>query len=179
MQRKMKTAMDPVTEADELMMEIAKLEISLARKAAAIEERIAALKDGHVSGSADAIARLEDAQTGLNDRIGKIFGKEPPRSRTCPAGRYGIHRVARLKIVNPAKVISFARQTSLPLFTTVERVDKQAIRAAIKDGWRVPGAILSVQDTPWHKVDRGMTDDAAQSRTIAKAGNGHSRRAVA
>lgn len=163
-----------IAEADAMMADLAKLELASIRMAAAAEDKIAALKRDLACNSQANQELIRDRTDALEDMIARIFGSRAssPRSRTCAVGRYGKHIVYRVRIASPAKVIAYAKRCKLPLFKVVERVDVPAVRAAIADGRKIPGASVVIRDQPFHSVDRRLIEQATAIGTGQRRRNG-------
>jgi len=162
-----------IAAADAIMAEIAELEIAAIKSAIKYEERIVLLKQALAFGKTISSRMLSAKNQELSERIDRMFGARPPRSRTCAVGKYGKHLVAKVKITEPGKVIAYAKRRRLPLFNVTERVDLPAVRAAITAGRKVPGAVITVQDRVFHVVDRRLLEQAVpanRSRRVRRNG---------
>lgn len=152
-------------EADNLMRDIAELEIEVVRITAKFERMITDLKseaEARTTDLADRIAAKSEELRGYIKNNPQEFKR--PKSRQTPYGKYGRRNVANIKIDEPADVIKFSDEhKDLQLYHMVAKIDKSAVKAALRDGLDVSGARLITGEESYYNVEKKLLENAKKN----------------
>lgn len=154
--------------ADQLLEEIAGLEIELIRELVPLEAEInrlkseaAAVKDkfgGAIKLKADELKTYVLANP---DKFKK------PKSRKTPFGKYGMRDLSNLEIDNEMKLLEFLMENRMTdYFKTEHKVMKTPLRAAIKKGLDIPGVRIEDGESSFYQVDKTLLKQA-EKETIS------------
>ncbi|MEA4862700.1 MAG: host-nuclease inhibitor Gam family protein [Victivallaceae bacterium] len=152
-----------IEEADALFRELALREVQAKRKAAALDKKIAELKDNYDRETEQLRTELDMYKAKLAAYIvacPERFRK--PRSRKTIFGTYGLKHASKLVISDRQAVIDFARQGGHDFCETKIKLKAKQICEAIGGGLEVPGARISEGDIASYKVDTAALDEEAR-----------------
>ncbi len=153
-------------EADALFAEIARIELSIAKIAAAGDRELAKVKEKFA-------AQLEPMKSELPGKVEKLksyveANKErflKPRARKTPDGQYGLRTVSNLDIEDETKLLAWAREHGIlgELFETEYKVRKDAVTTALNDGTELPGCEVQSGERAFYKVSAELMSAARQN----------------
>lgn len=150
-----------IEDADRIMQEIAAHEIKLVRIAAKYEGRMNKVKADCDEESAPFLELINSKAEKLKKFIENNPGKfVKPKSRKTEYGKYGVRKVSNLDIKDENAVITLSQKENLGLHTTTVKVDKAAVKAAIKAGKTIPGAVVVSGEEIFYTIDKKLLDKA-------------------
>ncbi len=149
-------------QADQLLEEIANLEVELTLKLAICKREInrykglaTAHKDNLGSIIADRAAKLNAYVLAHPDEF------EKPRSRVTPFGKYGMRDVSNLEIKNEKELLQYLVDNEMFEFIKTEQsVMKIPLREAVKNGLSIPGVEIDSGTSSFYSVDSSLIDQA-------------------
>lgn len=150
-------------EADALFAQIAKLELEVAKIAAAGDRELARIKDKYVAQLEPMKAELPGLVEKLKNYVGA--NKErfiKPRARKTEMGQYGLRNVSNLSIEDETRLLSWAREhNTLPeLFDTIYKVRKEAVANQLSNGQELPGCEMQSGERAFYKVSQELVSAA-------------------
>ena len=152
-------------DADQLMQQVADLEIGIAVKEARAEARVQRIKDQLEEDVAGDRAALRRAQDELRLYIlGHPQRFRRPRSRKTAFGAYGMQLSrAKLLLEDKDEITERLQREDSDFVKMQPKLDRQAIIAHLKAGNELPGATLESADRPFVKVSKALIDAAVSS----------------
>ena len=147
-----------VAEADELFAQLAQLEISIRKKQAAADKRIAdikaALEDDTAADRAALKILVDELSiyiTSHKDRFVK------PRKRKTPWGTYGLRTATKLEVLSEEALMAISDKFGLDLYKTSTAIDKKQVEKAISDGFDLNGAAAIISgDLATYDIDKAL-----------------------
>ena len=147
-----------VAEADELFAQLAQLEISIRKKQAAADKRIAdikaALEDDTAADRAALKILVDELSlyiTSHKDRFVK------PRKRKTPWGTYGLRTATKLEVLSEEALMAISDKFGLDLYKTSTAIDKKQVEKAISDGFDLQGAAAIISgDLATYDIDKAL-----------------------
>jgi hypothetical protein len=153
-----------LSQADQVMAEIARLECAVAVADAKAEKRVAEIKaanDAATLQDRTAMAGLKAALGGFIESNRNLFDR--PRKRRTAFGSYGLQTVSELVVTNPDAVLADLIQRGYEdCLKTVRSLVKPAIAARLQDGETLPNCCLFSGDTAVMKVSKSIIDEARE-----------------
>ncbi len=130
-----------VAEADELFAQLAQLEISIRKKQAAADKRIADIKAALEDDTANDRAALKILVNELSIYITSHKDRfVKPRKRKTPWGTYGLRTATKLEVLSEEALMAISDKFGLDLYKVTSSIDKKQVEKAIADGFDLNGA---------------------------------------
>jgi len=142
--------------------DVALLTITLAKKDASFENRIAKLKAEHETETHDEHALLAagcDMLARFIEQHKDLFAD--PRKVKTSMGSFGLQAVSELVIENQVRLERYLVENKIEdCFELAFQTIKTAIRKRLEVGEKIPGAKIVSGDTAVYKVDKTLIDQA-------------------
>lgn len=152
------TDMMTVEQADELFSRLAQLEISIRKRLAAAEKRIADIKQ---AAEEDVMADRAELKL-LVDQLSiyVITHKDrfqKPRKRKTNWGNYGLRTATKLEILDETALKDISDDEGLDLYRITTSIDKKQVEKAIADGFDLKGTARLVSgDLASYDIDKSL-----------------------
>lgn len=152
------TDMMSVEQADELFSRLAKLEISVRKRLAAADKKIADIKQ-----AAEEDVKADKAELKLlvdQLSIYVITHKErfqKPRKRRTNWGSYGLRTATKLEVIDETALKAISDDEGLDLYRIATTIDKKLVEKAIADGIDLKGTARLVSgDLASYDIDKSL-----------------------
>ena len=147
-----------VEQADELFANVAKLEISIRKRVAAAEKRIADIKQAMEEDVREDKAALKHLVEQLSMYI--VTHRDrfvQPRKRKTNWGAYGLRTATKLEVLDETALIAISDDEGLDLYRITTSIDKKMVEKAIADGADLKGTARLVSgDIASYDIDKSL-----------------------
>lgn len=149
-------------DATAIFNRLAERTLALESRNAVLEKRIARLKAQHEESCASLVSDIEDHSSALTAFIEThrdLFSD--PRKIKTSLGSFGLQTVSELKITDADQLLQYLMDKGYDdCFEVVRTPVKTSVKARIKTGEIIPGAVVNEGDTAVYKVSKALIDQA-------------------
>lgn len=149
-------------DAKAIFSDIARHDLEIEKRNAALEVRIAKLKAEHEAGLATTVMARDALAHRLTTYIMShqdLFTR--PRAVSTDFGRFGLRKLSNVAIASRKQLVDFAlKHGHADLVKTTHTPQKGAIRRRLKAGEAIPGAELIEGQEAFYAVDKALVDEA-------------------